>query len=419
MLFIAAESRRRLFPILLGQGIGVACGVLGVKVNSHFLPPDVLGAYGVFLTFAPLGMWVVHVGLIKFVSRHWAASPDRPALRLAVLRAWVRRLPWLAIAAVAAAWSMQSLQGRVLLPAVALFSAAGCLALAGLAQAALQADRAHWRDCTVAAGSAVTRTFLPPVLYLATTSVAALWLGFAAHACIAAALGAIVTSRYARNPGTTGATRSTKIASVYEGPLFVTLAIAGWALTGLNRWLVAACFGETEAGYFTLAGGAATVVASTIGTVFLQYFQPGFFATADSELGISKLDQRVDRVALAFTGTAIAAVGALALVAPSLVGPLISVEYRPALEWILPVGMFTIATTIAIFYQTYLLAARRESACGPVELTTAALLATGCIAAALSGPVWLMRWLLVTPIIPWLVTRTLARRFVIRPATTA
>src|SRR5688572_22280570 len=97
----STSSRLRIVPILLAQGFGVLCGVAGVKLNSHLIPPEVLGVYGVFLTLAPIGMWVVHAGLVKFVTRQWAASGARSALAHDLITLWARRLPWLALAAIA------------------------------------------------------------------------------------------------------------------------------------------------------------------------------------------------------------------------------------------------------------------------------------------------------------------------------
>ena len=92
-----AHFRDRLLPITLSQAVGFLCGLAGVKIATRLVSPADYGAYGVFLTFTPLGIWVVHAGLIKFTARHWAASPNRGALLREVLRASGRKLPWLAI----------------------------------------------------------------------------------------------------------------------------------------------------------------------------------------------------------------------------------------------------------------------------------------------------------------------------------
>lgn len=404
-------SRLRLIPIALAQAFGVGCGVAGVKVNSSLVPPEVLGVYGVFLTFAPIGMWVVHAGLMKFTVRHWAAAASRPALLAVVARAWARRLPWLALAAGLGAWALSALNaGSPGVLGVSLFFAAALLSASALAQAALQAEGAHWRDSVVSMVLSLSRTFLPPLLYVLTAgAIAALWSGFALHALLGAGIGALVLHRYWGREARPNAAPPA-IAAAYGGPLFIALAAAGWALAGLNRWIVAGFFGSVEAGYFTLTGGAAMVIASSLGAVFMQYFQPGIFALGDNPApDRARLAARVDQVALSYAVTALTAVVALAFIAPWLVGPLIHPDYRPALPWILPAGCFGVALITLQFYQSLLLAGKRERACGPVELTTAAVLVAGCLVAANGGATWFSRWLLVTPLVPWVLTRPMAR----------
>jgi hypothetical protein len=410
-----APSRLRLIPILLAQAFGIGCGVAGVKLNSTLVPPEVLGVYGVFLTFAPVGAWVVHAGLLKFVARHWAGATSRGGMLRRVALSWARRLPWLAVAAVVGAWALpQPTPGAAAILGLALFGAASLLAAVALAQTALQAEGAHWRDCGVSVCASLSRTFLPLILFAATGgAMAALWVGFAGHALITAIAGAwALQAVWRRGENATGAAHPSATGA-YGGPMFIALAAATWVLAGLNRWIVAAFFGPTEAGYFTLAGGAAVVLVAALGAVFVQYFQPGIFALGDRSAGAERVAvaRRVDQVALAFAGVGIVAVGTLALVSPWLVGPLISEKYRAALPWIFPAGCFGVATITTVFYQSLLLAGRREAACAPVELATAAMLVAGCVGSAALGPEWFARWLIMTPLVPWLLTRPLARRF--------
>lgn len=414
MSFPSASSRLRLVPIVLTQVLGLGCGVAGVRINSHLVPPEVLGVYGVFLTFAPIGSWLVHAGLVRFVGRHWAAARDRTGLWREATAAWRRRLPWLGLVAVGAALAMARLtHASGLAVWLALVIAATFIALAALAQAALQAELAHWRDCAVSVSGSIARTFLPPLLFFATGGIAsALWFGFSIHAVVLALVALWALRGYWKRGPTPPATR--ELTPIYEGPLFIALAIAAWTVSGVNRWLVAGFFGETEAGYFTLAS-CALLVPSTLGTVFMQYFQPGLFALGDqSPADRATLARRTDGIALAHALMALAAVGLLVWVAPWLIGPLISPRYVGALPWLLPVGCFGTALTTAIFYQAMLIAGRCERACGPVDLTTAGILAAGCIATAACGRAWFVLWLLAAPIVPWLVTRPLARRYFAR-----
>ena len=395
----------------------MACGIAGVKLNSEFLPPEVLGFYGVFLTLAPLGMWVVHAGVVKFVVRHWAGSPSRPDLLHHVIRLWARRLPWLALLAIPAAFGLTRIGNSSTAVAwLALFPAAALLVVGALAQSALQAERAHWRDCAVSVGGSLSRTFAPLLWFVfGGGTVHALWSGFAVHALLFAVAGIWALQRYWPSSPAPAKPVPPSLPAAFAGPLFVVLATTGWILAGLNRWLVAGFFGETEAGFFTLAGGAAVVLSSTLGSVFIQYFQPGFFALGDAPDQRAHLARRVDRAALGYTVAALVVIGAFALASPLLVGPLIDEQYRPALPWIFPAGCFGVATITTVFYQSLLLAGRRESACGPVELTTAVVLATGCVATAAIDATSFARWLVLTPLIPWMLTRPLARRYFLKP----
>lgn len=412
----STNLKQRLIPIVLAQAVGLACGLIGLKLSSHLVPPAVLGLYGLFLTFTPIGMWLVYVGLLKYVLRHWAATTARTELRHEILAVWVRRLPWLALLA-----GLPALALTQLTPAqrgllwLALFSSAGGLTLAAFAQMALQADRAHWRDCAAVTVGSITRSFLPPLLYAATGGLAAMWFGFTLHALTMALTGIwAVRASY----GSSSASPAVVPASwrIYEGPLFTLLAAANLILLGINRWLVVWFAGEQEAGYFTLAGNAVAIITSMLATMLMQYVQPDLFALGDRGAeSRPALARRVDRVALFYMLTGLAGVAALSALAPWLVGPLISPDYRPALAWIFPAGCFGLTVGLGLFYHTLLLAGRRERACAPVDLAAAAILIIGSIVAAAAGTGWLARWLVATPLVPWLLSRTLARHHLFKP----
>jgi hypothetical protein len=410
--FLDPDTIPRLLPITLSQLVGLACGLVGVRLSSWLVPPTDFGRYGVFLTFAPLGMWVVHAGVIKFVSRHWAGATDRGALLRAVIASAWRKTPWLAVAAGLAAGLIAGRGAWVVFPAV--FLAAFLLSGGAIAQTALQAARQHWRDLAVAGTGSVTRSLLPPLLYAAAGgSVLALYGGYCLHTLALAAAGAWARHADWRPAGP----RPGRLVPVYEGPMFIVLSATGWILASLGRWIMAAFFGADETGYFVLAGNLATLVPSMLGTIILQYHQPGFFAVAsDAPEQRRNLAARVDRVALGHAALALAGLGALRLIAPWLIGPLINARYEAALPWLLPAGGFGTATMTGIFYHSLLLAGRRERACVPVDLITAGVLAAGSLAAAAAGTDWFARWMIITPLVPWALTRPLARRHFFRPA---
>lgn len=421
-----AGGLRRLAPIVLSQIVGLACGVAGVKISSRWIAPDAFGAYGVFLTLTPLGTWVVHAGLTKFVARHWAGSGDRAGLLREVFAAAVKKLPLLAAATFAAAWLVSALAAGGAGGAggagvfggawwggwAMLFAGAALMSAAQIAQAALQAGREHWKDLWAGAAGSVTRSFVPPLLYLfAGATLASLQAGFVMHAAVLAlAAGCAVWKTLPARGVRAGHAR--QLAPVYEGPLFIMLAVAAWLLGAANRWIVAAAFGAGEAGYFTLAGNLTIIVTSMLAVVFLQYWQPLFFAMP-AATGEERrvLAARVDRVAIMYAALALAGVAALRLAAPFLVGPLIDQKYASAIAMIAPAGCFGVAAMIGQFYHMMLLAMRRERACAAADIAGACvLIGGGVIAAALGGEAWFWRWLLITPAVPWLVQRTIARR---------
>ncbi|MGH7947059.1 MAG: lipopolysaccharide biosynthesis protein, partial [Opitutaceae bacterium] len=403
-----ADAVRRFLPIILGQAFGLACGIAGVRLTSTLVPADTLGRYSIFLTFASVGMWAVHAGVIKFTVRHWAHAPDQRALARQIARAGARKLPWLVLACLGGAWATDPMNWPRLWPFLVL--AAISLSTATIAQIALQAAREYWRDSAVLAVGSAGRSFLPPLLFAASQQALALYVGFGFSTLLLATAGLWALHRSLKPPGIHGAVSA--LPAVYEGPLFVVLATAGWALLGLGRWIMAFYFGVEATGYFSLASNLATLVPSVLGTIFLLYFQPGFFAAPlDTPADRAALAQRVDRVALTHAACALLALFILRWVSPWLIGPLIAPAYAPALEFLLPAGCFALAITTGHFYHSLLLAGNRESSCGPVEFTAAGVLVAGSIASAAMGQIWFLRWMLIAPVVPWLINRPLARRY--------
>ncbi len=416
MSVFPAAVRDRLLPIALSQAIGLACGLVGVRLATQWVAPADYGIFGVFLTFTPLGMWVVHVGLLKAVARLWAGSPDRWGLWREIRGRALRQSPWLAAVTLVAA---VALDGR------RWWAGWGCLWLAAVLlaavqamQAALQAEQSHWRDLLVSATASGARTMAPLLGYVALGggSWLALAAGFDVYAVVALLVGWwVVRPRFGPPPAVLG---QSQLPATYAGSLFVLLAAAGWATTAINRWIVGVGFGTEVAGYFTLAGNMAQVVTSMVGVVFLQFFQPGFFAAASEEPGKRRaLARRVDRVAAGYWLVAVAGVGLLHVVAPWLVGSLVHERYRAALDWLLATGGFGVAVATGLFYQSLLLAGRREGWIWRVELAMLLCVGLGGAAATiLGGAPWFARWLMMTPLLPWLVHRPLARRGYFTPA---
>lgn len=413
-----ALAPRHLAPIMLTQAVGFACGVAGITISSRLVAPEDYGAYGVFLTLTPLGLSVVHAGLVKFVARHWVASDDRAALLGEVRRAAVRKLPLLAAATLGAVWLVPGLNANSAtwwITWLLLFACATLTSAAWLGQTALQAGREHWRDCGVSAAGSVTRSFIPPVLYaVAGGTLLALQTGFFAHALVVTLAAGWALRNHGKRAGNPPAKE--QLAPVYDGPLFVVLALAAWTLTGANRWIVAGFFGIEAAGFFTLAGNVTVIVTSMLGVVFTQYLQPVIFAMPSRAPAEKRaLANAVDLAALCYTLCGLAGIGFLHVVTPWLVGSVIGAKYTGALALVAPAGCFGVAVVTGQFFHMMLLAARKERSCAVADLSGAAVLVAGSLVAALAGgETWFWRWLLLSPIVPWLLNRTLARRMLMR-----
>lgn len=401
------EFRAHLLPIGLAQLVGLACGLIGVRLNSALVAPADYGLYGIFTSLAPAGMWVIYSGLNAALARLWASSDNPPALLRAVLGHSWRRVGWMLL--LAGGTSCLAAREHWIGFAACLFAALLLLGLAQYAHTVLQASRQHWRDLTLSVNESVTRTGFPPLLYwLVGAGPLTLTGGFVLHSA-ASLLAATWLLRGALRDAVQA--RPAALPPVFLGSMFLSLAATGWVIGGMNRWVAAGFFGSETAGYFTLATNLAAIAPSMLGTILVLWQQPRWFAAPHAAPEERRaLAARVDRIAAAYTLGGVALAAALRLALPYLVGPLIDARYGPALDWVLGAGCFVVATTTGRFYNTLLFAVRREATAVPLELTAAAVYVAGSLAAAVAGTGTFQVWLVATPLIPWLVNRPLARR---------
>lgn len=401
------DFRAHLLPIGLAQLVGLACGLIGVRLNSALVAPADYGLYGIFTSLTPAGMWVIYSGLNAALTRLWAGSDQPPALLRAVLGHSRRRVAWMALLATGSA--VLATREHWLGFALCLFAAMLGLGLAQYAHTILQAARQHWRDLSLSVTDSVTRTGFPPLMYVVLGATPlALTGGFVLHA-----LASLLVAAWLLRPTLRAAARApaAELPPVFLGSMFLGLAATGWAIGAMNRWVAAAWFGTETAGYFTLATNLAAIAPSMLGTIIVLWKQPGWFAAPHAGIAERRaLAARVDRIAAAYTVGGLALAAALHAVLPYLVGPLIDARYSPALGWALGAGCFIVANTTGRFYNTLLFAVRQEATALPVELTVAVVYVAGSMVSAALGPTAFQAWLVATPLVPWLVNRPLARR---------
>ncbi|WP_404420593.1 lipopolysaccharide biosynthesis protein [Nibricoccus sp. IMCC34717] len=407
-----ATFRDRLLPISLSQGVGLACGILSVRFTTHWISPEELGRYGVFITLASLGMWVFHAGVARGVNRLWAASPDRRGLlREARQALGGKRAVWFCLATLALCALAEPQRWPVHWPALVL--AALGLSVLSILQGALQATRSHWADLSVSTFASSFRSLLPPILFLLSGgSALAMRAGFLSHAVVASLVAAFWIQRQLGPPAPAAKPSQRQLDESWLGRWFLVLSLAAWALNGLNRWVAAGFFPPAFAGHFTLASNISMIPTSMFGVIVVQFFQPGLYSLShDTAAGRRAIARRTDLIALGYTATALGGLAVVRWLVPSCVGVLIDERYLPSLPLIFASGCFITAILLLNLFQLQLLAARREGECGPVEITSASFLVGGCVAGAwLGGESGFLASLYLAPLVPWLLTRPLMRR---------
>jgi len=402
--------RDRLLPIVLGQATGLLCGVIGVRLASSLIAPADYGRYGIYLTFTPLGMWVIHAGVIKYISRYWAEAKNRATMLRCVQSETWRRAGWLVLlgAVGAMATSASDFTGLSAL----LFATMLALSFAAIGHTLLLADRKHWWDYHTGAVASVSRAVVPALAYWGSGGVfLALPAGFLIHALVDAVWVNGLARKMTRHEDNGG--KLSKLPAEFTGWNFIIQAIAGWTALGLTRWLVMYFQGDQTAGFFNLASNLAIILPSMMGTVLTQYFQPDLFAAPCKTAAERRaLAARVDRIALLHIAGSLVALGVLHLLLPWLVGSVISEKYADATAYVFPAGCFFVSVVMTQFHVQLLLAGGRADRIAWLETSKALALAISGIAAiSLGGEFIFLIWLICTPALPWVLSRTLARRW--------
>ena len=407
-----------IFPIVCNQVVTVLLGLLGAKLISAFVPKATYGYYANFLTLTQLGVMVTHSGILNHAMRYWQREKPQtggysrfvwtvswrglstlgPLLFLVSAAvafwegdfAWVWVLPWLLFGSMAVVWS-------------------------AIATSVLNADRKLWDVLVVSLVGTAARTLAPIGLALvAGMTFFNLSAGFALHGLVLLGCLSLFFGRMFQAPSPTpDQARQWKQELKDYGRPFALLGIGAWLLQSVDRWVVWLFFGEAQAGLFAYAFALGAIIPTfTVGAVMQRVF-PDVFKKADqarTSLEWRQIAQRCDHVTALFLVVTVAGLVVLQAAGPLLMGWLISSEYAPSIEMLVPAGFAMVAAQVNQFY--YLLLQGQHNSAGMVKVmtTVAGVKSAGSlIAAAISWPVFL-GWLIVSTVVSGLIGRQLIRK---------
>ena len=371
---IDASRLKHLLPLMLVQVVGIACGLIGVRLSSTLIPPAVLGLYGLLLSSQRLGAFVTHQGLVKHVERYWTADTPGRAYGKRLARAALAPTVWLAGGSVivllvlnvsgngafAARWWLWIVVVNVLTVA------------AHLTHAALQAEQRYWSHLLLSAAGSVTRTFLPIALILvAGASLDVLGWGFVGHTVVWAAVGFWCLRSAWRRPA------RRQIEEIKSpGKMVRTLlwaGVFGWVAAAATPWFAAAALDAQTTGYFILAFNLTAVIPASVSAIALSYTFPPLFESARRGAPKEQLLRATNLTTVITLGVGQVGLLVLAWLGPRLVGPLVNPRYAESMDWILAAGGGGLAAIANVFYGNLLIARGLDRACTQLAASSAVL----------------------------------------------
>jgi O-antigen/teichoic acid export membrane protein len=409
----------RLLPIAGNQLAGLVLGLVGIRLLSYLVPPEVNGVYQVyFLTLSQLGVLLTHPGIINHASRFW----QREKAQSGAYARFLWQVSWshskvlvllVAVVCTGLVYRQRQPLWAWMFPLLVISNLA--LALNAAASVAINAEERHWAVLALTVGGTAARTLLPIALVLVFgASFFSLSCGYALHGVVMMGWILFVFRWAWRSPTPAAATRARWQQELREyGRPFVWLGIGGWLLQFADRWVVALVFGDTQAGIFAMAIAVGAYFPSLLQAGLMQWFFPIAFREADRAQTAAdwwRLARRCDRMTGCFLVSAMAGLYGLNLVGPYLVGTVIGPRYAPAMGMLVAAGMTMAAAQVNQFYYLLLQGRRNSSGMVKVMATVAAIKTIGSLAAAaISWPSFLT-WLVVSPLVCGLMGRQMIRR---------
>lgn len=415
---------RPLFAIALNQLTTVGLGLLGVKLVSEFVPPQVNGKYALFLTLAQIGYLVIYPGVINHAMRYWQRESSNSGVyaRFIWLTVW-RELKWwgpvLLLVSVAAVWVDGDPVWIWAAPALLVSNLA--IALHYIATGALTAAGNSWKVLALTFVGTGARVLLPiaAALLLGMGLLNLAW-GYCAHAVIviAAVAGMFRAAGRAPAPDPTQEARWKTELREYGRP-FVLLGIGAWFLMSADRWVVKQFYDDHQAGLFAIASTIGAFVPTIVLGALMQFALPRVFRKADlakTEQDWRQIASRCDHVTVIFVVLSLAGLVALHWMGPYLVGWLISPTYAEALPMVIPAGMATMTALTNQFYYLLLQGQHNSAAMVRVMTVVAGLKTAGSIAAAAVSFNAFLGWLAFSLLLGAGIGRFMIRRIALKGA---
>ena len=405
MKLASTHMLRRLLPVFLSQSSAVVLGLVGVKLVSQFVTPELNRSFNLFVTFAPIGYLITHSGLFNHALRYWQREGESAGSYTRFL--WdqsLARLKYLApllgiVCGVMAIRDRDWIWLWAMFPLGLLSNFA--LILQSIALGVLSADKRLWDVLVVNLVTGVARVGLPIGLALMSeVTFFNLGLGFAVHGAIVIAL-VVAVFRFgigAPPPSIETAQKWHQELRDYGRP-FLWLGIGGWLLQYADRFIVDHFFGKVEAGLFGYAAniGSMIPVLATGGVMQLAF--PGIFRRSDearTPADWKRIARLCDGATLAFVGLTFGGLLFFVWIAPRLVGPLIDPAYARSISMVLPSGMAMAALQINQFYGLLFLGRHNSAALVKLMLLIPAIKTLGSIVAAYYSWSAFLGWLMLS-----------------------
>ena len=409
----------RLVPIVCGQVFTLVVGVLGLKLVSEFLSPEIFGTYALLLTLTGLGMQFTHAGLYNHAIRCWQREDagNRADYTGFLWREhWraTRPLVWLVAAVGLGVWLWRG-EAFWLWSVPVLMLANVAQTSSGMAQGVLNAAERHWAVFGVTGTALATRTLLPLAAAVALgPSLPALLGGLTAHALAVIGLLLVLAGRVGRSGAVKAGTQArwTDELRGYTRAYF-WLGVGGWLLQSADRWLGFALFDDRRTGLFALASSLAGIIPTILAGTMLQMSFPRVFRLADAAAGSDKwthVARHCDRLTAVYLTAAVVGLLGLAWLGPHLVGWLVDARFAPALPLVLAAGLATVSVQVNQFYYLLLQGQQRGAKMVAVMGAVAGVKTLGSALAAWVSWEWFLGWQCASVAVSALLGRQLIRR---------